>query len=37
MTRDHAHWTDRLQDFDRRWIFLMMGFAIVLPLLFPLN
>ncbi len=28
---------ERMQDFDRRWIFLAMGLAIVIPLLFPLN
>ena len=28
---------DRLQSFDRRWIFVVMGLAIVVPLLFPLN
>ena len=28
---------DHLQNFDRRWIFLIMGLAIVGPLLFPLN
>ncbi|RMH44619.1 MAG: hypothetical protein D6689_01920 [Deltaproteobacteria bacterium] len=26
------HWTDKLQTFDRRWIFLAMGIAVVLPL-----
>ena len=31
------HWTERLERFDRRWIFLAMGLAIVIPLLFPLN
>jgi hypothetical protein len=31
------HWTDRLQRFDRRWIFLVMGLAIVVPLWFPLG
>lgn len=31
------HWSARLQDFDRRWIFLAMGLAVVLPLLFPVN
>lgn len=31
------HWTERLQDFDRRWIFLAMGLAVVLPLLVPCN
>jgi hypothetical protein len=30
-------WTERLAGFDRRWIFLVMGLAIVVPLLFPLN
>jgi len=30
-------WIDKLQSFDRRWIFLVMGLAIVIPLLFPLN
>jgi hypothetical protein len=32
-----SHWTQRLQSFDRRWIFLAMGFAIVLPILFPIG
>lgn len=31
------HWTDRLQRFDRRWIFLVMGLAVVIPLFFPLG
>ncbi len=31
------HWTDRLQSFDRRWIFLAMSLAIVVPLFFPLG
>lgn len=31
------HWTQRLQDFDRRWIFLAMGLAVVVPLLVPCN
>ncbi len=31
------HWTERLQSFDRRWIFLAMAFAVVVPLFFPLN
>lgn len=31
------HWTERIQNFDRRWVFLAMGLAIVLPRLFPLN
>jgi hypothetical protein len=30
-------WIDRLQTFDRRWIFLAMGLAIVVPLLLPMN
>ena len=30
-------WFERLQSFDRRWIFLVMGLAIVIPLLYPLN
>ncbi|KAB2906804.1 MAG: hypothetical protein F9K40_06095 [Kofleriaceae bacterium] len=39
-TRDDQrplHWTERMQSFDRRWIFLAMAFAVVLPLFFPLN
>lgn len=28
-------WAERLAHFDRRWLFLIMGFAIVLPLLKP--
>ncbi len=35
--KSELHWTDRLQDFDRRWIFLAMAFAVLIPLLFPLN
>jgi hypothetical protein len=31
------HWTERLQHFDRRWIFLAMGLAVVIPLLAPIN
>jgi hypothetical protein len=31
------HWTERIQHFDRRWLFLAMGLAIVIPLLFPIN
>ena len=31
------HWTERIQDFDRRWIFLAMALAIVLPMIKPLN
>ena len=30
-------WIERLQHFDRRWIFLIMALSIVLPLLRPLN
>ncbi|HTJ44787.1 MAG TPA: hypothetical protein VL463_21925 [Kofleriaceae bacterium] len=32
-----AHWTERLQRFDRRWLFLVMGLAIIVPLIFPLG
>lgn len=35
--RRKAHWTETLQTFDRRWIFLAMGLSIVVPLLFPLG
>lgn len=31
------HWTDKLQTFDRRWVFLAMGIAIVVPLFVPLK
>jgi hypothetical protein len=31
------HWSDKLQRFDRRWIFLVMGLAVVIPLFFPLG
>jgi hypothetical protein len=31
------HWLEKLERFDRRWIFLAMGLAIVLPLLIPLD
>jgi len=31
------HWSDRLGHFDRRWIFLVMGLAIIVPLYLPLN
>jgi hypothetical protein len=31
------HWTDRIQHFDRRWLFLIMGLAIVVPLIFPIG
>jgi len=36
-TTAKPHWTERIQGFDRRWLFLAMGLAIVLPLLFPIN
>jgi hypothetical protein len=36
-SNDKPHWTERLQRFDRRWLFLAMGLAIILPLLFPLD
>ena len=32
-----THWTDRLQRFDRRWLFLIMGLAIVVPLILPIG
>jgi hypothetical protein len=32
-----VHWSDRLQRIDRRWIFLVMGLAIVIPLYVPLG
>jgi hypothetical protein len=31
------HWSERLQRFDRRWIFLVMAVAVVVPLYFPLG
>jgi len=31
------HWTEKLRHFDRRWIFLAMSLAIVVPLFFPLG
>ena len=31
------HWTERVQRFDRRWLFLAMGLAIVIPLIFPIG
>jgi len=31
------HWSDRLQRFDRRWIFLIMALAIVIPLYVPIG
>ena len=35
MATANSDWTTRLAAFDRRWLFLIMGFAIVLPLLRP--
>jgi hypothetical protein len=32
-----AHWSDRLQRLDRRWIFLIMALAIVVPLYLPIG
>lgn len=37
MSDARPHWTERLQHFDRRWLFLAMGLAIVVPLLLPIN
>jgi len=37
MPPDRPHWTDRLQHFDRRWLFLAMGLAIIVPLIFPIG
>ena len=34
---ERAHWTYRLQNFDRRWIFLVMSLAVVIPLFFPIG
>lgn len=31
------HWSDRLQRLDRRWIFLIMALAIVVPLYLPIG
>jgi hypothetical protein len=31
------HWSDKLQRFDRRWIFLVMALAIVVPLYLPIG
>lgn len=31
------HWSDRLQRFDRRWIFVIMALAIVIPLYVPIG
>jgi hypothetical protein len=30
-------WTDRLNHFDRRWIFVIMGLALVVPFIWPLR
>ncbi len=35
--KENIHWTEKLQTFDRRWVFLAMGLAVVLPMLLPLN
>ncbi len=32
-----TRWAERLQTFDRRWIFLLMAAAIVLPLIWPIG
>jgi hypothetical protein len=32
-----VHWSDRLQRFDRRWIFLIMAAAIIVPLYIPIG
>ncbi len=37
MSERKKHWTETIQDFDRRWIFLAMALAIVLPMIKPLN
>ena len=34
---EREHWTERLQRFDRRWIFLIMAIAVVVPLYFPIG
>jgi len=34
---DGGGWLDKLQSFDRRWIFLIMGVALVIPFLAPLR
>jgi len=37
MATEKKDWIDKLQTFDRRWVFLAMAIAIVIPFLFPLN
>ena len=37
VAKKRAHWTERLQNFDRRWLFLAMGLAIIVPLIFPIG
>ena len=40
MTRDNSsrlHWSQRLRTFDRRWVFLAMGLAVVIPFFAPLG
>jgi hypothetical protein len=34
---ERTDWSQRLQNFDRRWIFVAMGLAIAVPLFYPLN
>jgi hypothetical protein len=36
VARRRIDW-ERLERFDRRWIFIMMAFSVLIPLLFPLN
>jgi hypothetical protein len=37
MAAAREHWSERLQRFDRRWIFLVMAVAVVVPLFWPLG
>ena len=37
MAAKPKHWTEKLQHFDRRWIFLAMGIAILAPFIKPCN
>lgn len=37
MAAAREHWSERLQRFDRRWIFLVMAIAVVVPLFWPLG
>lgn len=34
---EREHWSTRLQRFDRRWIFLVMALAVVIPLYLPIG